>query len=414
MPPTADDLDYVALDGQHRVILASGARIEPTEPLPREAGVYLVAGQARPGGLRPVASFPGGWSSTCLSPDYRWLGVVEETNLSTLRLYDTTQRFRPGFSFEIERLSSSVAIHPSGEMIACRVGDDLQIHLPDGEVLRSATYPRPEGAWWDEAFLVSPCGGYLWFAHATGEERGRLFLLRCPGLELLDSCPPGFDPRNPYDSEDSWLELTATPGPATNHIALSREIGDDFLTLDFYTVRNNRIQHHPRHVFATDGDIPGERAGGAYFGADGRSFLVLDSDGFLHEFSFPDCEHLASRTDSELGEGAAETRDIDTFGFSGEHILVSLDEELLALRSGEMQQSLLGLGVVREVLPSGLVLTDREVQAYHLEAERLPVVVELDSEMNRVRAVYHRRGGGWADITAEVGWVETQFRLAEW
>src|SRR4051812_39251326 len=94
-----DDLDFVASHGRRAVILGSGQRVEPASELPRDAGLHLVAGRARRGGLRHVADLPRG--RVCLSPNYRWLGVIDETDGRTLRLYDTAQSARPGFCFEL-------------------------------------------------------------------------------------------------------------------------------------------------------------------------------------------------------------------------------------------------------------------------------------------------------------------------
>jgi hypothetical protein len=297
-------------------------------------------------------------------------------------------------------------------MVACRHGDELQILLPDGRLLLAASYPVPTDGWYDEAFLFSPCGEYLWFAWTPPTRVSTLLLMRCPTLEVLDRCPPAFDRTNPYDAENAWFEVTATASPATNHVALSRQIGDDFLTLDFYSARRNRIHHHPHHVYATDNDIHGERAGGACFAADGKRFLVHDSDDWLNEFTFPGCKFLARTTGSVV---CREDADIGTFGYSGNRVLVEVHCELAVLRSGDLQASVRSLGPVREVLESGLVLKEREggldLHEFHLESRSLSVVAALDSTSNATTAVYHRSGGAWTDISAEVGWVQLNFEL---
>ena len=45
---------------------------------------------------------------------------------------------------------------------------------------------------------------------------------------------------------------------------------------------------------------------------------------------------------------------------------------------------------------------------------RRPVVAELDSTCNEAVRVYHHRGGAWADVTAQVGWVKLNFELEEY
>jgi hypothetical protein len=410
-----EDLELLAAQGDRVVILGSGQRAEPAGALPRDAGVHLVAGKARRGGLRHVAALPGG--PTFLSPDYRWLGVLDENDETILRLYDTTQEARPGFCFENPTGSHDLALHPCGEMVACRAGNELQLLLPDGQVLRSATFPRRKAGWPEEAFLFSPCGNYLWFAYTDPKGVGTLFPLHCPSLEVLDSCPPTHDPANLYDSEGTWLELIATASPGTGHIALRREVGDDFLTLHFYTPRDDRIHLHAYHVYATEDDIPGERAGGAYFSPKGDRFLMHDSDDHLHEFSFPGCRKRATTVGFYLCHPDRDFRNFETFAYSGNFVLADLEGELVVLRSGDLKFSPLSLGKVHEVLANGMLLLgrqrDQQLQAFHLEPGVLAVVAELDSGTNRVRAVHHRRRGTWSEITAEVGWVELNFELAD-
>jgi hypothetical protein len=409
-----DDLEYVRANPDHAVRLGSGERIAPGGPLPLDSGMYLVAGKARRGGLRPIASLPAG--RTFLSSDRRWLGILDAADPTALSLHNTTRSGQRGFCFEVPQGHRGLALHPSGEMVACRHGDELQVLLPDCRLLLAASYPVPTDGWYDEAFLFSPCGDYLWFAHTPRTRVATLLLLRFPTLEVLDRCPPAHDPGNPYDGEKTWCEVTATASPATNHLALSRQIGDDFLTLDFYSVRRNRIHRHRAHVWATGGDIAGERAGGAYFAADGKRFLVHDSDDWLNEFSFPTCEALARTAGSFVVHD--HDAEIGTFGYSGKHVLIEVQGQLRVLRSGDLVPSLRSLGPVREVLESGLVLTEGEgglqLQTFHLEPGTLSVVADLDSARNEAIKIHHRRAGDWNDVTVEICWVELNLGLADW
>src|SRR5262249_22108090 len=143
---------------------------------------------ARRGGLRTVAALPAG--RAFLSPDYRWLGVLDARDQTTLRLYDTTQEVRPGFSFQVPAGARQLALHPSSETVARRSGDDHQLLPPAGQGLASQPYHRQKKGWSDEEFLFSPRGENLWFAYTDPEGAGPLLLLRCPTLEVLDSCPP--------------------------------------------------------------------------------------------------------------------------------------------------------------------------------------------------------------------------------
>src|SRR5262249_46056555 len=133
---------------------------------------------------------------------------------------------------------------------------------------------------------------------------------------------------------------------------------------------------------------------------------------------FPGCDKLAVTNASSLCHDEADYRDLETFAYHGDRVLASLEAELMVLRSGDLAASLLSMGTVQEVLPNGMLLTtaegDQELRGFHLEPRWIPVVAELDSEANRVKAVHHRQGGAWADVTAEVGWVELRFRLADY
>jgi hypothetical protein len=405
------DLEFVQANGTRAVQLGSGERIEPIGSLPLDAGIHLVAGIARCGGLRSITTLPEG--ATFLSPNGRWLGILDPADWTSLALYDTTTGKR-GFCFEVRGVQD---VHPSGEMVVCRDDAGLHLLLPDGQELASASYPVPVGPGtrftdgsYMEALLFSPCGEYLWFAYTPPDEMAILLLLRCPTLEVLDSCAPPFDPRGYYDHRNAWGEVSADPSPGSGHVALMRQGGSTFLTLDFFSVRGDRILHAPEHIHASDEKI--EDPCEINFAPDGTRFLAGDL--FFTEYSFPGCEVLAQT----VGNDIARNDFIEAFAYSGEHVLVDVEGEVRVLRSGDLKASVKSLGKVQEVLANGMVLTQgeggRQLQAFGLETESLPVVAELDSERNQVVAVYHLHGGVWSNVLAEVGWVELNFELADY
>jgi hypothetical protein len=419
--PSFDDLEFVRTNATTAVRLGSGQRITPSGRLPLDAGIHLVAGKARRGGVRSIATVPEG--EHFLSADGRWLGILDPVNRTDLALYDTTRGQR-GFCFEVPwPVREALAVHPTGEMVASRHDGQLQVLLPDGQVLLSAEYPvcptrRFAGGSYQELIRFSPCGQYLWFAYTPPDEMAVLLLLRWPTLEVLDSCAPPFEVGGYYERENTWWEVSASVSPATGHLAVMRQAGSTFLTLDFYKVRGDRIVHLPEHIYRDDLKIEDPSETG--FAPDGARFVAQDL--VFTEFSFPDCSVLAQTVGSDLirGDGI-----IEAFGYSGNHILVAVEGDLRlgaveydlrVLRSGDLKASVKSLGPVQKVLANGHVLTPgeggRQLQAFALEGEPLDVVAELDSERNDAVGVYHRKSNTWTDITAEVGWVELNFELA--
>src|SRR5690349_17866392 len=108
-----DRYDFIAWHPETHVVLGSGETAQPAGPLPRDTGVHLVAGKARRGGVRLVGTLPKGseFIRPEMSPDHRWLGVVEDDK--TLVLHDVRDGLRRGFSFHPP--SWWLSIHPSGE-----------------------------------------------------------------------------------------------------------------------------------------------------------------------------------------------------------------------------------------------------------------------------------------------------------
>jgi len=413
----SDDFDYLARNGKQHVIHYSRQYLEMVdEALPRDGGVYLVAGKALRGGLRSVARLPRG--RAYLSPNYRWLGIQEESNQTLLQTFDMQNEARPGFRFEAPADSQAIAVHPSGEMVLCREGDSLKLLLPDGQQLCSRTFPKGMlrfGMMHErgETFLFSPCGGYLRLASNSLQDEGTLLLLRCPSLEVIDSClHPG-----------TSLELTGTASPATNHVALSRVVFGVGMTLDFYSVRRDKMHLHKHHVGAGSEEISGETVADPIFDARGKRFLVLDSDGGLNEFSFPGCAAISGTLAHWVDDGLPACTDIMHYAYSGDHVLVGVFEgidqvELWVLRANDLGNcSRLPLGICTAVLANGMVLragpgkSDQELLRFEVESRSFPVVAELDSEQNRIRAVHARERSEWRDVTSEVGCVELNFQL---
>ncbi len=417
------DFDFLTRHGKQHVILGSGERLDLGEPffwertVPRDEGICLVAGKALRGGLRSVARLPRG--RACLSPNHRWLGIQEESNPTLLQTFDLHNEARPGFRFEAPEDSPVIALHPSGEMLACRDGDSVKLLLPDGRELNSMAHPRPGKAGRDAPFLFSPCGGYLWLAYNSRRKEGTLLLLRCPNLEVIDSNMEGIDF---YSREGTLLELTATSNPAANQVALRRLLWGEW-TLHFFSVRRDKMHLHKKHIGTHDLENAPATLADPIFDARGKRFLVLDSDGVLNEFSFPSCKELSYTNVPTLEERSPGSFHIGHYAYSGDHVLATTLQgsdqgELWVLRAGKLGvQSRLPLGNCTAILANGMVLragpgkSEQELLRFEVESRSIRVVAELDSENNRIRAVHAKEGLEWRDVTSEVGWVETNFRL---
>jgi len=423
------DFDFLARHGKQHVILGSGERLDLGEPfewertVPRNEGVCLVAGKAQRGGLRSVARLPRG--RACLSPNYRWLGIQEEANPTLLQTFDMENEARPGFRFEAPEDSPVFALHPSGEMLACRDGDCVKLLLPDGRELNSMAHPWPGKDGLDAPFLFSPCGGYLWLAYNGRRKEGTLLLLRCPNLEVLEVVDSSASRIDFNSREGDLIELTATSNPAANQVALRQlDSGwDNEWRLHFFSVRGDKMHLHKKHVGTTHLENAPETLADPIFDARGKRFLVLDSDGVLNEFSFPNCKELSYTNVPTLEERSPGSFHIGHYAYSGDHVLVTTLQgsdqgELWVLRANKLGlQSRLTLGNCTAVLANGRVLragpgkSEQELLRFEVESRSIRVAAELDSENNRIRAVHAKEGSEWRDVTSEVGWVETNFRL---
>jgi hypothetical protein len=415
--PPAEQLDFLLEHGERYAILGSGERIEPGDSgLPSNAGTHLVAGKARKG----VFSFhelPPGVPR--LDPVRRWLGIqgYEEP---TLDLFDPKKALSPAFRFQLPGLQGRVAIHPQGDLIATREGDDLILYGPDGHRLRSASFPRSNEWWAAESFEFSTCGEFLWLASTPPDGKAVLHLLRSPSLEVSDSCDPSWNPDSPYDQPGSWREISTSTNPATGHLAIRRQAGDDFLTLHFYDIKESKIRLLGSHVTAIKDNIPGERVWTPVFAPDGKRFLLLDSDGFLHEFSFPDCRRLATAQQTDLRKDPEDyDARIDSYGYAGPLVLIKLRDEVLALRSGDLRLSPWYVDAnVKDyctVLPNGLLCTRyidaTDLNEFRLRGRPFPIVAAIDSKTTRATAVYRKARSRWQEIDDEVGWLEMIFAV---
>jgi hypothetical protein len=152
------------------------------------------------------------------------------------------------------------------------------------------------------------------------------------------------------------------------------------------------------------------------FPADGKRFLLLDSDGFLHEFSFPACAPLATVVESRLREEPWGEGDIESLAYSGAYFLVNLGGDLLVLRSGDLAHSPLPVGRGFEVLENGMLLRRQaghgDIHEFHVEGSPFPVVAALDAKSSRATGVFRKTRSRWQDLTAQVGWLQTNFTVA--
>jgi hypothetical protein len=417
MPPT-EQLDFLLENGDRYVILGTGERIRPEGKLSRDAGVCFVAGTARKGGIRIIGrDLPPG--RPVLDPSHRWLGIVDYKK-PTLQTFDLTRSLSPAFRFQSPGLKGHVAIHPEGDLVATRERDHIRLHGPDGQLIRSARFPRSGERWASESFEFSACGGFLWLALTPPDGKAVLLLLRCPSLEVCDSRPPAWESENPYEQQpDSWTELTTATNPVTGHLAIRRQAGDDFINLHFYVAKKGKIHLSEEHDPTLMGVIPGETVWTPVFSPDGKRFLLLDSDGYLHEFSFPACRHLAVVQQGDLRQDRDdyETR-ITSYGYSDRFALACLGDDLLLLRPGDLAWSPHALPGSIEILPNGLLL-DRysnvnDVWQAHHSGHPFPVITALDARTNRVTAIFRKTRSQWKETGEfEVGWVETNFAVAQ-
>jgi hypothetical protein len=400
MPPT-EQFDFLLEHGDRYALLGSGERVQPDKAgMPADEGIHIVAGMAKLGGPEVIGRLPGR-SGAQVDRSGRWLGVG--AGESEMHLYDA-DGLRPGFRFQASGL-----IHPHGDLIAVRDGDDLHLHAPDGHVLQSARFPRSREWWADEKFEFSACGEYLWHVATPADGKAALVLLRCPSLEVCDSRPP--------TEYSSWGELLTSVNSATGHLAVCRQAGDSFLFVEFYGIRKSKIRHQRARAHRRDGGVDSPLNEEPIFAPGGKRFLLQVSYGDLHEYSFPDCQHLASIWETLLCKERGDDHPrIDSFGYFGPLVLARLGDEILALRSGDLVPSPLPVRWGGYPLSNGLLVSsDRrraKIARYQLTRRPFPVAAALDSKSTRAVAVYRRVGPGWHDITAEVGWLETNFTVA--
>ena len=106
-------------------------------------------GGARRGGFRPRFRIPAG--SVSLTPDHSRLGVCRDRCWTLFNLATG----QPGFVLESQGPWWLEALHPSGEMLARRTAEALELWLPDGQLFRSLGVPRRKGLFHNRPEYIS-------------------------------------------------------------------------------------------------------------------------------------------------------------------------------------------------------------------------------------------------------------------
>jgi hypothetical protein len=333
-----------------------------------------------------------------------------------LVLHDLRDGLRRGFSFQT---SQQATIHPSGEMVAVRTAEEVQLLLPDGEVLSRVAFPGKVHHLAYEALTFSACGKHLWFAHAPAEGAHYLYLLRVPSLETLDRAVAPHDPNSYRDSpEAGWRELSAFVNPVTNRLFLKRTTGDSYLSVSSLRARRGKIADL-RHLAAEDPEFNSDPIHALTFAPDGERFAGYDRYGAIYEWSWPECRVESSQWDHQLRNSDEDWVNLEAIAYSGSLVLLTLGRQLHVLRSG----SLAPVGVLPSwmaglsLLPNGMPVEvtgeeTLEILALRPARKGVPVVVELDSEFGTADRVVRRTKSGWQDVTRQVVWVEPNFALA--
>jgi hypothetical protein len=412
-----DLLDFVAFCGDARIATTTGQCLTHSGPLPADRGTLLVAGAARPGGFRPRFDLPAG--EVILSPDHSRL-AVRQGNL--WRTFDLATG-REGYRFEQDGLTFLHALHPSGEMLARRTRETLELWLPDGQLFRSLALPRRKARYGklqpalEEVLTFSACGKYLWLAACPADASDGLWLLGVDGWTVLDRTPvpPSLD--NPddcgTDTLAAWCENEMVVHPQTGWLAISRWAGDSFLSMTFHAAKGGKIVTHEHQVRVDDRPFGGEPVGHLTPGPGGW-WYGIEALGCLLAWDWPAVKTMAAASD--LGYEEKEFSDWDGFAAVGAVVLAHDcdDGEIQVLRSRTLEP----LQTVRpytsgELLPNGMLLQRMgdAMQALAFEVARKDwnVVLEMDGAARCCRKVFRKVRGRWRDVTAEVAWIAPAF-----
>jgi hypothetical protein len=156
------------------------------------------------------------------------------------------------------------------------------------------------------------------------------------------------------------------------------------------------------------------------FAPDGKRFLLLDRDGFLHEFSFPDCRLLVTARETDLRKVREDYGiDIDSYGYaarSSSSSSVTKSWPCVRATSGLPPQDVdANVRDTCTVLPNGLLSTryrdGTDVTEFRLGGRPFPVVAAIDSETTRAVAVYRKARSRWQQADDEVGWLDLNFSV---
>jgi hypothetical protein len=159
------------------------------------------------------------------------------------------------------------------------------------------------------------------------------------------------------------------------------------------------------------------------FSPSGHAFVLHDSDGFLHEFTFPETAHLAEphlsrfhRDGDDYDEGWGD------LGFVGEFLLAQVGTDLMVLRTVGLEFSPLVLPTrpATRVLPNGWLVSPSEqstasppsIQTVTPHGDDFPVVAVLNSANHRIVAVYEAIDNQWREIHEELFAVFPEIPLA--
>jgi hypothetical protein len=427
--PAREDCDFLMLQGATHVVLGAGQRVPQSGFLPRDAGIHLVAGRARRGGFRTIATVPAG--EGVVSPDGRWLGVgCGETWV----VHDLHNGCAPGFRFEraldprwektlsrhrkvFSEKVDEIALHPSGEMMARKTAERLELWLPDGKLLKSvALPPRHKHFCGYRSLTFSASGEHLWLASAPAEGDHELQLLGVPGLDVLDRIAQPRDSRSEDEAGQPWPEFSMSVSPATDHLAIRRWGGDTFFSLTFHSVRGRKIVTNRHHVGRFDDEFNGDPIGEPAHAPSGKRFCAWDSYCCIYEWRWPSCVVENQTHVSALQTSVVPDFYPETMAYWNDLIFVtSEDGEVQVLQSGTLEDRQTVRPFTRgELLPNGMLVNWREdgqmdVMEFHLHPGRIAVVLEMDSERGCCRRVLHRQQRQWQDVTGEITWIEPNF-----
>ena len=235
-------------------------------------------------------------SSVSLTPDHSHIGVCND---NCWTLYDLATG-QPGFVLESQGPWWLEALHPSGEMLARRTAETLELWLPDGRLFRSLAVPRRKSLYRNapeyvsEMLTFSACGEYLWFGACPSEPPDGLWLISVPRWEVLDHIPVPRDPDNVYDEGETpdepqfWWENDLVVHPETGWLAVNRHAGDSFLGISFHHAEGGKIITHDHLIGVSSEGFDAEPVNGLGVGPGGRWYAVA-SYGQLSEWDWPSC-----------------------------------------------------------------------------------------------------------------------------